>query len=45
MVRAWRKILKILSRLEKSCAISGQVRTVIYNGKERNDETEVNNHI
>ena len=31
--------------LEKSRAIQGQVRTVVYNDKETNDETEINNHI
>ena len=31
--------------LGKSCAIKGQVPTVIYNDKATNDETEINNHI
>ena len=31
--------------LEKSRAIQAQIRTVIYNGKETNNETEINNHI
>ena len=45
MVRAQRKILKILSKPRKSCAIQGQVQSVIYNDKETNDETEINSHI
>ena len=28
-----------------NCAFQGQVQTVIYNDKETNDETEINNHI
>ena len=36
---------KFFLNLEKNRAIQGQVRTVIYNDKETNDETEINNHI
>ena len=36
---------KFFLNLEKSRAIQGQVRTVIYNGKETDDETEINNHV
>ena len=39
------KSSKFFLNPEKSCAIQGQVRTVIYNDKETNDETEINNHI
>ena len=39
------KSSKFFLNLEKSRAIQGQVRTVIYNDKETNDETEINNHI
>ena len=45
MVRTRGEILKILSKSRKSHAIQGQVGTVIYNDKETNDETEINNHI
>ena len=38
------KSSKFFLNLEKSRAIQGQVRTGIYNDKETNDETEVNNH-
>ena len=46
MVRACKKILEILLNLEKSCAIHGQVRTIIYNDKKdkNNNETKFNNH-
>ena len=37
--------LKFFLNLEKSRAIQGQGGTVIYNDKETNDETEINNHI
>ena len=40
-----KKSSKFFLNLEKSRAIQGQVRTVIYNDKETNDETEINNHI
>ena len=43
MIHKRRKILKILSKPRS--AIQGQVRTVIYNDKEINDETEINNYI
>ena len=43
MVRAWRKTSKFFLNLEKSRAIQSQVRTVICNEKETNDETETNN--
>ena len=36
---------KFFLNLGKSRTIQGQVRTVIYNDKETNDETEINNHI
>ena len=36
---------KFFLNLGKRRAIQGQVRTVIYNDKETNDETEINNHI
>ena len=36
------KSSKFFLNLEKSRAIQGQVRTVIYNDKETNDETEIN---
>ena len=39
------KSSKFSLNLEKSRPIQGQVRTVIYNDKETNDETEINNHI
>ena len=39
------KSSKFFLNLEKSRAMQGQVRTVIYNDKETNDETEINNHI
>ena len=39
------KSSKFFLNLEKSRAIQGDVRTVIYNDKETNDETEINNHI
>ena len=39
------KSSKFFLNLEKSCAIQGQVRKVIYKDKETNDETEINNHI
>ena len=39
------KSSKFFLNLEKSRAIQGQVRTVIYSDKEINDETEINNHI
>ena len=39
------KSSKFFLNLEKSRAIQGQVRTVIYNDKETNDETEITNHI
>ena len=39
------KSSKFFLNLEKSRVIQGQVRTVIYNDKETNDETEINNHI
>ena len=39
------KSSRFFLNLEKSRAIQGQVRTVIYNDKETNDETEINNHI
>ena len=39
------KSSKFFLNLENSRAIQGQVRTVIYNDKETNDETEVNYHI
>ena len=39
------KSSKFFLNLEKSRAIQGQVRAVIYNNKETNDETEINNHI
>ena len=39
------KSSKFFLNLEKSRAIQGQVRTVIYNDKETNDETEINNYI
>ena len=39
------KSSKFFLNLEKSHAIQGQVRTVIYDGKETNDEAEINNHI
>ena len=39
------KSSKFFLNLEKSRAIQGQVRTVIYNDKETNDETEINNDI
>ena len=45
MVRTRKKILKILSKPRKSRAIQGQVLTVSYNDKEKNVETEINNHI
>ena len=45
MVRELRKILQILSKPRKSRPIQGQVRTVICNDKETNDETETNNHV
>ena len=35
---------KFFLNLEKSHAIQGQVQTVIYNDKETNDETEINNY-
>ena len=46
MLRARRKILEKIAflNLEKT-AIQSQVRTVIYNDKGTNDETEINNHI
>ena len=31
--------------LKQSCGIQGQIRTVVYNDEETNDETEINNHI
>ena len=39
------KSSKFFLNLEKSCAIQGQVGTVIYNEKETNDKTEINDHI
>ena len=36
---------KLFLKLEQSRAIQGQVRTVIYNDTETNDETEINNLI
>ena len=39
------KSSKFFLNLEKNRAIQGQVRTVNYNDKETNDETEINNHI
>ena len=39
------KSSKFFLNLEKSRAIQGQVPTVIYNDKETNNETEINNHI
>ena len=39
------KSSKFFLNLEKSRAIQCQVRTVIYNDKETNDETEIDNHI
>ena len=39
------KSSKFFLNLEKSHVIQSQVRTVIYNDKETNDETEINNHI
>ena len=36
---------KFFLNLEKSRAIQGQVRTVVYNDKETNYEIEINNHI
>ena len=45
MVPARRKILKIFSKTIKKQCYSKPVRTVIYNDKERNEETEINNHI
>ena len=38
------KSSKFFLNLEKSRAIQGQIRTVIYNDKETNDKTEINNH-
>ena len=40
-----RKSSKFFLTLVKSRAIQGQVRTVIYNDRETNDEIEINNHI
>ena len=31
--------------LKQSCGIQDQIRTVVYNDEETNDETEINNHI
>ena len=39
------KSSKFFLNPEKSCAIQGQVRTVIYNDKETNDEIDISNHI
>ena len=39
------KSSKFFLNLEKSRAIQSQVQTVIYNDKETNDETEIDNHI
>ena len=39
------KSSKFFLNLEKNRAIQDQVRTVIYNDKKTNDETEINNHI
>ena len=39
------KSSKFFLNLEKSRAIQGQVRTVIYNDKETNDEIDIGNHI
>ena len=39
------KSSKFLLNLERSRAIQGQVRAVIYKDKETNDETEINNYI
>ena len=39
------KTSKFSLNLEKNRAIQGQVRAVIYNDKEANDEIEINNHI
>ena len=39
------KSSKFFLNLEKGRAIQGQVGTVIYNDKETNDQTEINNHI
>ena len=39
------KSSKFFLNLEKRRAIQGQVRTVIYNDEETNDEAEINNHI
>ena len=39
------KSSKFFLNLDKSRAIQGQVRTVIYNDKETNDETEINNYV
>ena len=39
------KSSKFFLNQEKSRAIQGQVRTVIYNDKETNNETEIYNHI
>ena len=36
---------KSFQNFEKSRAFQGQVRTVIYNDKETNNETEINSHI
>ena len=39
------KSSKFFLNLVKSRDIQGGIRTVIYNDKETNDETEINNHI
>ena len=39
------KSSKFFLNLEKRCAFQDQVRTVIYNNKETNDETKINKHI
>ena len=39
------KSSKLFLNLEKIRAIQDQLQTVIYNDKETNDETEINNHI
>ena len=39
------KSSKLFLNLEKNRAIQGQVRTILSNGKEITDESEINTHI
>ena len=45
LVRIWGKIFKIFLNLEKHCTIQNQIRTVITNGKEITNESEISEQL